>query len=158
MWKAIKKMSSESCEAIWNPEETEGPGLPPKTDEGPGLPDQLWDFEEIKAATGLPDCLIDLIVAFGSRCKDFYTCGSHLSTEDVDADFTYCKSCTKVCIMPNCRKTFTPDNEGSGYTEGMCGECSMCRFCKLVQWDYVCGCEHACWQSGLVEEPPEQRV
>ena len=52
-------------DAIWKPEETdEGPGLPPNTY-------QLWDFEEIKAATGLHDRIIDIIEAMGSRCKNF---------------------------------------------------------------------------------------
>ena len=118
----------------------------------------LWDWEELKKATGLPEKALDLILALGSRCKGFYTCGNHLSTEDIDADVEYCQQCVRVCIMPNCRKTFTPDHEGNGYTEGMCGDCSMCQFCDQIQWDSICACHEACWMSGLVDEPPNTRV
>ena len=148
MWKANKEMSSERCEEIGAPNETAAnPELQPNI--------YIWDWEELNV-TGLPKCLIDIIAAMHSRCKDFHTCGSHLSTEDVDAELEYCQKCVRVCIMPNCCKTFTPDHEGTGYTEGMCGDCSMCRFCHQIQWDYVCPCD-GCYQSGLVEEPPNTR-
>ena len=123
----------------------------------PNDDEEMHDFKEIGNATDLPAVIIDIITSFQSRCLDFFYCQQHLSENAIVNGLEYCEKCTKECIMPNCRKTFTPDNEGTYYTEGMCGDCSVCKYCGGIQEGPGCYCDDACGDSGLAEEPPNTR-
>ena len=115
----------------------------------------MSDFKEIGDATDLSDVIIAMIILYNSRCYNFCNCKQHLSTDDIDKGLEYCEKCTQTCIMPKCGKTFTPDDAGTFYTEGMCGDCSVCKYCGGIQEGPGCYCNDACGESGLVEEPPQ---